>query len=272
MRGAQGFAPEGETMSRPSIGPALLMAAVLAAAAAYVVPRGIEARALLGIEADPARIADRALDAKFNAAVAQRGIELALADKDADLAKSFVELAAARQVALDPALIEEANAAAADAASTKAATESFALGSVSGEPRATAGLAGTTLGEAVKLERAGGLMHVVRDVGRIQKTAGMQAALDGLTLAESPREMGRLATLAEKEGGKTRAILKVVGRGAIQLTGAVFDLLFWMLGALLAVVACVSSLKSAVERVTLRILRYRKECRQQRFAALTARG
>ncbi|HEX3709106.1 MAG TPA: hypothetical protein VHV56_04380, partial [Pseudolabrys sp.] len=143
---------------------------------------------------------------------------------------------------------------------------------VSGEPQDTAGLAGTTLGEAVKLERAGGLMHVVRDVGRIQKTAGMQAALDGLTLAESPREMGRLATLAEKEGGKTRAILKVVGRGAIQLTGAVFDLLFWMLGALLAVVACVSSLKSAAERATLRVLRYRKERRQQRFAALTARG
>jgi hypothetical protein len=33
-----------------------------------------------------------------------------------------------------------------------------------------------------------------------------------------------------------------------------------------------SSLKSAVERTTLRILRYRKERRQQRFAALTARG
>jgi hypothetical protein len=265
MEEAQGFAPEGETMSRPSIGPALLMAALLAAVAVYVVPRGIEARALLGIAADPARTAERVLDEKLNAALVQREIEQALADKDADLAKSFVELAAARQVPVDSALIEKVNAAAADAAATKAATDSFASTS---EPA----LATQVADEAVKAGRAGGLKHFARDVERIREKAGTQAALDSLKLAQGPRELRQLAKLAAREGGKTRAILKVAGRDAIQLTDAVFDLLFWMLGALFAVFACLSSLKSAVERTTLRILRYRKERRQQRFAALTARG
>ncbi len=126
--------------------------------------------------------------------------------------------------------------------------------------------------EAVKIERAGGLMHLVRDVGRVQAKAGTQAALDGLKIAETPREMGRVAMLAEKQGGKTRAILKVVGRGAIALTLATFDLGLWILGALLTVFFFVSSLKSATERTTLRILRWRKTRRLQRYAALTARG
>jgi hypothetical protein len=116
------------------------------------------------------------------------------------------------------------------------------------------------------------LVDLARDVGRVQAKAGTQAALDGLKIAETPREMSRVAKLAEKEGSKTRAILKVVGRGAIALTFAVFDLGSWILGALLSLFAFVSSLKSATERMTLRVLRRRKERRLQRFAALTARG
>ena len=76
----------------PRIGPALVAVAVLAAAAAYVVPRAADA--LDGLD-DPARIANHALDDKFDAAVAQREIEAALAANDADLAQSFVDLAAA---------------------------------------------------------------------------------------------------------------------------------------------------------------------------------
>jgi hypothetical protein len=126
--------------------------------------------------------------------------------------------------------------------------------------------------EAVKVERAGGLMHLARDVGRVQAKAGTQAALDSLKIAETPREMTQVAKLAEKAGGKTRAILKVVGRGAIALTLATFDLGVWILGALLTAFALVSSLKSATKRTTLRILRYRKERCQRRFAALTVCG
>ena len=148
MRDAQGFAPQGySVMRRPRIGPALLVAAALAAAAGYAVPRGLEANSLLAIEDDPAAIADRALVDGFDAAVAQREIDAALAANDPDLANSFVELAAARQVALNPAQVDKVNAAVAEAATSRHAAESFALGLVTGEPGDMAGLAGTTLGD-----------------------------------------------------------------------------------------------------------------------------
>ena len=54
--------------------------------------------------------------------------------------------------------------------------------------------------EAVKIERAGGLMHLARDVGRVQAKAGTQAALDGLKVAETPREMARIADTRRKGG------------------------------------------------------------------------
>src|SRR4051812_27801921 len=110
MRDARGLAPlemQKEQMRRPAVGPVLLAAAFMAVAAAYIVPRGIDARATLAAEDDPARIAQRALDEKFNAALAEREINAALANKDADLANSFVLLAADRRVALDPALTEK---------------------------------------------------------------------------------------------------------------------------------------------------------------------
>ncbi|MGH6726071.1 MAG: hypothetical protein ACREB8_05945 [Pseudolabrys sp.] len=368
-------------MRRPRIVPVLLVAGLLAAVAAYMVPRGIEASELLAIEDDPVRIADRALDEIFTAELASREIEQALAEQDSDLAQSFVELGAARHVTLDPALTERVNAAVAEAKTARHAGESFALGLVTGEPNDMAGLAGTTLGdlfvfgdlrdavreggrlamgepadelllglacvglaitagtyatlgaaapariglsvakvarktgrlgadlaatvarslrgvvdwgrlkkaivgasisepalaihavrEAVKIERAGGLLHLVRDVGRVQARAGKQAALDGLKVVESPREMGRVAKLAEKEGSRTRAILKTVGRGAIALTVASVELGLWILGALFAVFALLSSLKSTTERVALRMLRRRKQGHRQRLVAFTARA
>jgi len=42
--------------------------------------------------------------------------------------------------------------------------------------------------DAVKVERAEGLVTVVRDVGRVQSAAGTRAALEGLKLAEGPEE------------------------------------------------------------------------------------
>lgn len=124
--------------------------------------------------------------------------------------------------------------------------------------------------EAVKVEKAGGLMTLVRDAGRVQSKAGTKAALDGLKIAESPAEVSRLARLAEKAGGKTRAILKVAGRGALMLTFAVIDLAMWIAGALLTVFGFVMSLKSATERVTQRMIdrgKRRRLAHAQNFAA-----
>lgn len=384
MRDVQGLAPpevqERLVARRTRLVPVLILAALLAGGAAIIVPRGLEAQHLLSIEDDPVAIAGRALDASFNADIAQREIDAALAAKDADLAKSFVDLAAERHVALDPALIAKVDAAVAEENSASHAAQSFAMGLITGEPADMSGLAGTALGdlfvfgdirdairegsrlatgeqadelvlglaavglaitagtyasggvaapariglslakaarktgrlsadlaahvgralrgvvdwaalrraaagfsvtepaaairaarEAVKVERAGGLVHLARDVGRVQGKAGTRAAFDALKVAETPREMSRVAKLAEKEGSKTRAILKVVGRGAIMPTVAAFDLGAWILGALLTVFAFVSSLKSATERMTLRALRRRKERRLRRLEALMVR-
>jgi len=357
----------------PRIVWALLCGLMLGIAALYVAPRGLEADALLAIEDDPVALADRALARSFDTERASREIEAALAAGDADLANSFVELAQARQVPLDPELTGRVAAAVADAASVSHAADSFARGLFSGEPDDMAGLAGTALGdlfvfgdvrdavregvryvngepvdqivlglasvglaitagtyatlgagtparvglsiakaarktgrlsadltqwlgrslrgvvdwgrlknaisgaslaepavavraarEAVKLERAGGLMRAARNVGEIQAKAGTRAALDALKIAESPRELARVARLAEKSGGKTRAILKTVGRGAIALSATLFDLGLWIIGGLLTLLGFTASMKSATERLTVRMLRRRKIRRLQR--------
>ncbi len=389
MRDAQSFAPpelrEVRQPRGPSIGLTLLAAAALCLLAVFMVPRGLDAQAQLALSDDPTRIAERAVDEKFNADVATREIDQALAANDADLAKSFVELAAARHVALDPALTGRVDAAVKEDSSAQSAMQSLAYGLFEGEPNDAASLAGTTLGdlfvfgdirdavregtrlatgekadtmilglacvglaitagtyatlgaespariglslakaarktgrlsadlatsvgrilrgvidwgrlksaikgvsvtepalairaarEAVKVRRARELVHLAGDVGTVQAKAGTRAALDGLAVAQSPREMSRVAKLAEKEGGKTRAILKIAGRGAIMLTAAALDLGTWVLGALVTLFGLIASLKSATERATWRVLQYRKARRRKRelsrYAALTVRG
>ena len=347
-------------------------AGLFAIAAVFAVPIGMEAESLLATEDDPVAIADRALATSFDHTVAAREIEEALAANDSDLAKSFVELAHERGVAVSPVLAERVKIAVEKANSASAHAESFARGFITGEPDNVVGLAGTTLGDlfvfgdirdavregsryvsgekvdelvlglavvgiavtagtyatfgagtparvglsmakvarktgrlsagmagwigrslrevidwsalrraggsladpaaavrgaraAVKVEKADDLVKLVSDVGRVQNRAGTRAALDGLKLAEGPREMARVAKLAEKKGGKTRAILKTLGRGAIILSVATFNLASWILGAILTLFGLVSSAKSGVERLTQRGI-------DRRDVALSERG
>jgi hypothetical protein len=362
-----------------------VIAAAFAVAATYAVPRAVFAFEGLS---DPARIAGHALDGRFDAQVAQREIEAALAARDAELAQSFVDLAGDRHVAIDPALAGKVNAATAEAATTRYKAASFARGLITGEPNDMAALAGTTLGdlfvfgdirdalregkhlaageqadelvlglacvgiaitagtyatfgaaaparvgltlakaarkagslttefaaslgplvrravdwrplrqaatnvsiaqpalaeraarEAVKVERAGGLLQLAGDLGRVERSAGGRAALDGLKIAKEPRDVARVARLAEKEGSRTRAILKVAGRGAITIAAFAFDAAIWLLGAAFAVLGFVSALKNATERAALRIFRRRRERRARRemlaiaaIAAMARRG
>src|SRR4029079_4246498 len=130
--------------------------------------------------------------------------------------------------------------------------------------------------ETAKVGRSAGLLHLVRDVGRVEKAAGGRATMDALKIDKEPSDITRVAKLAEKEGSRTRAILKVAGRSAIILAGLAFDASLWLLGALFAVLGFVSALKSAAERATLRILRRRRERRMRRamqqIAGLPAHG
>ena len=348
-------------------------------AALIIVPRGIEAESVLAIENDPPKIVDYGLGQAVNATVIRREIESALSVNDADLAKSFVDLAQDRGIIVDPPLVEKVNAAVVEANSTTHMAETFAHGFVTGEPDDVVGLAGTTLGdffvfgdvrdavregsrlasgenadelvlglaciglaitagtyasfgagtparigvsvakaarktsrmsagitdwigrslrevidwsalkgaiagaslsepalavraarEAVKVEKAGGLMQLVRNVGRVQNKAGTQAALDGLKLAENPRELARVAQLAEKQGSKTRAILKLLGRGAIALSLTTLNLSLWILGAIITLLGFVVSCKGAVERMTWRRLQKRKLRALQRDESIVA--
>lgn len=367
--------PVSAQASRLRIGILAIAALICAAAAFAVLPQAYESAMLLWVQDDPAELAERQLERTFDATAATREIEAALAAEDADLARSFVDLAQARNVPVSADLLARVEAATGAAASAAAQAGSFTRGLITGEPDDVVSLAGTALGdlfvfgdirdaireggrwasgsevdhlilglsavgiaitagtyaslgagtpariglsvvkaarktgrlgarmgesimrslrgvvdgpalrkaldgasltepavavraarEAVKIEKADDLLRLTRDVGRVQTKAGTRAAFDGLKLADNPREMARVAKLAEKQGGKTRAVLKFLGRGAIALTAAAFDLALWVLWAALLVWGFLSSFKSAVERTTLRRLQRGKRRRQLRAA------
>lgn len=92
--------------------------------------------------------------------------------------------------------------------------------------------------------RADGLKRLARmmdDVGTIQAKAGTRAALESLRVADSGRDLSRIARLAEARGGQTLAILKSLGRGAVMVTGALLKLVWWGAVALAYLYALVSA-------------------------------
>jgi hypothetical protein len=123
--------------------------------------------------------------------------------------------------------------------------------------------------QAVKVEKAGGLMKLAGDVGTVQSKAGTKAALDGLKLADNPKDMAKVATLASAKGGKTRAILKLAGRGAIMLTMTTWNLAMWIFWAVFIALKFVVMLKRMAERSTERYCARRRAriVRAQRSAA-----
>lgn len=303
----------------------------MASAGGWVIPRAYDAGRLLAAAEEPAALADLALEKSFGAAVANREIEAALEADDAELAQSFLDLAAERSVAVEPALAERVAQANSAAASRRRTVKGFAQGFVSGEPNDAASLAGTVFGDlfvfgdvrdavreggrlargeeadrlvlglsaaglavtagtyaslgaaaparmgvslmkaasrtgrigaklarSLKLQKTDSLVRFATDMGRVQSKAGSRAALDGLKHVDTPKDAARLARLAEAKGTKTRAILKLAGRGALTLTTALFDLASWIFWAILNLLGLVASLKRGVERLTLRFIRRRK--------------
>jgi hypothetical protein len=121
---------------------------------------------------------------------------------------------------------------------------------------------------AFRPEQAAGLVRLAKDVGRVGEKAGARGALDTLKLAEGPEDVARAARLAESKGGQTRAILKMLGRGALLLAAGAFDLTLWVFGALLALFGFLASIKATTERMTQSWLDRRKRRRlQQQMAA-----
>ena len=315
---------------------AVALGAMFAIAAAFFLRGGITAHQRMAAADDPVAVTDQALAASFDRDVAEREIHIALAAGDADLAQSFVDLAAERNVAIDPALPGKVNETEANQHTFANTAGRFVHGLWTGEPADFASLAGTAFGdlfvfgdirdaaregtryltgrqydpwilglagvgiaitavtyasfgattpervgvslfkaarrtgrlnpalavrvarEAVKVEGAGGLVGLAQNTGRIEAKAGGQAALDSLAIAQEPGDVSRLARLAAAKGGKTRAIVKLLGRAAIVLTASALELASWLLWAGFALLGFCASCKTAAERATQRYLDLRK--------------
>jgi len=123
---------------------------------------------------------------------------------------------------------------------------------------------------AFRAEKAGGLVRLAKDVGRVSEKAGARGALDTLKIAEGPEDVARAARLAEASGGKTRAILKLLGRGALLLAAGAFNLSWWVFGALFALFSLLASIKATTERVTQSVIDHGKRRRLRRQLASVA--
>jgi hypothetical protein len=129
----------------------------------------------------------------------------------------------------------------------------------------------TAIKAAFHAEKAGALVRLAKDVGRVSEKAGTRGALDTLRLAEGPEDVARAARLAESKGGQTRAILKVLGRGGLLLAAGAFNLTLWVFGALLALFGFLSSIKATTERLTQSWLDRKKARRlRKQMAAMSA--
>jgi hypothetical protein len=120
---------------------------------------------------------------------------------------------------------------------------------------------------AFHAEQAGGLVRLAKDVGRVGERAGARGALDTLRIAEGPEDVARAARLAESKGGQTRAIMKILGRGALLLAAGAFNLTLWVFGAALALLGFLASIKATTERLTESWLKRSKARRLRRQLA-----
>jgi hypothetical protein len=129
---------------------------------------------------------------------------------------------------------------------------------------------GETIGAmkaAFRAEKAGALVRLAKDVGRVGEKAGIKAAQDTLKIAESPKEVARAARLAGAKAGKTRAYLKVLGRGALLGAVGLWTLATWVFSIAMALLVFLSSIKAMTERLTYAWLRRRKARRAAKLAA-----
>lgn len=361
----------------------LTLAGAVASVAVFAVvwPHARDAAALLRAQDDPAQLSDIRVDSALrnNDTVIGRGIAQALEANDADLAKSFADLAQDKGIKLPPGVTERVDAAIADENSTVSTARRFAAGFVTGEADDVASLSGTVAGDlfvfgdirdvvregtrlamgenadqlvlglasvglvvtaatyvsvggatpvsaglsmvkdarkvgrlgagltewagrsargvvdapmlqqavatasiarpgqtisavkaAFKAEKAGALVRLAKDVGRVSEKAGTRGALDVLRIADGPKDVARAARLAESKGSQTRAIVKILGRGALLLTAGAFNLAWWVFAALLALFGFITSIKATTERLTLLWIQRSKLNRARRELAAQA--
>lgn len=211
---------------------ALGCAVIFAFVALVVIRGGVAARNQVAAADDPVKVADQALDRSFNRDVAEREINAALASGDIGLAQSFVALAAARSVAVDPALAAKVKDAAADQASAANTAGRFVRGLWTGEPTDLASLAGTAFGDLFVF---GDIRDAAREgtrylTGRpydpwILGLAGVGIAITAATYATAgmtaPERVGVSIVKAARRTGRLNPVLAVrLVREGVKVEGA----------------------------------------------------
>src|SRR3954454_614504 len=127
---------------------ALTGTAVCAVACALLWPHAHDAGALLAARDDPARLSDLRVNAALqNGPAVAENIEAALAAGDADLANSFVTLAAANEVRLPENLSRRVADAVAEENSAAHFAARFATGLLTGDADDLGSLSGTVAGD-----------------------------------------------------------------------------------------------------------------------------
>ena len=182
--------------------------ATLAVAAAPVVAPAILAGRLLGAADDPGTLAEIRLERAATPESLSAGLDAALAAEDEDLAQSFLALAEARGIAVDPARRARVEALAGNRVSR--AARDFAHGAVSGEAEGTAGLVGSLAADVTGI---GDVRDLLREGGRYARNEPYDALVLGMALVGLPLTA---ATWAGGAGAGARAgmtVLKAARRG-----------------------------------------------------------
>ncbi|MGN6748268.1 MAG: hypothetical protein ACTHJS_06705, partial [Xanthobacteraceae bacterium] len=211
---------------------ALVLGVLFAIAAGFFLRGGLAAHQRLAAADDPVAISDQALAASFDREVAEREIRGALAAGDVDLAQSFVDLAAERNVPIDPALSDQLRQSETDQQTFANTAGRFVHGLWTGEPSDLASLAGTAFGDLFVF---GDIRDAAREgtrylTGRqydpwILGLAGVGIAITAATYASfgaaTPERVGVSLVKAARRTGRLNPALAVrVAREAVKVEGA----------------------------------------------------
>ena len=199
-------------MKRSRIGSALTGTAVCALAWLLLWPHAREAGAILAAQHDPALLADAMLDSALrnNPATVERNIEAALVESDADLARSFVALAAEKDIPLSADLTRRVSEAVTQENSSAHFATRFASGLMTGNADDVASLTGTAAGDLF-------VFGDIRDVVREGKHLAMGEEADRLVLGLDVRRCGsvRRSAGADRSRGRRPASEGRAGPGLI---------------------------------------------------------
>ncbi|MET0220974.1 MAG: hypothetical protein ABW213_09980, partial [Tardiphaga sp.] len=175
---------------------ALTGVAVCATVGLLLWPHARDAGAVLVAQDDPVALADARVNAavRDDPGVLARNIEDALAAKDADLAKSFVDVAAAKNIALTPDLTKRVSDAVAEENSASHFAGRFASGLVTGNADDVGSLSGTVAGDLF-------VFGDIRDVVRESKHMAMGEDTDHLILGLAAAGLAVTAATYVSAGG-----------------------------------------------------------------------